>query len=249
MFGNVFMTALLKRLDATPTLFPDDEQYLRNLRQHIIDVGSDSWPQLSNKKPDMTLCFYGMKYGVPGIIFEIGNSQKWEGNGGVKNKAIQYEEDSEGTVTGVLYLDRPGKNIAMIGSKDIFPDYPRVKYLDGTLSTHAVEVIPLISLTDPTYAECLLSFKFAYFGPGVILLRQLRNEEKNMGFFFTFKEILQMMELVDKYFPLNPLPTIPTKISGDEDEESVEDARRQEPIEDARPWDSVEAIRASLFTI
>jgi hypothetical protein len=249
MFGSVFLAALSQRLNALPTLFPNDEQNLRNLLQNIVNVGSDSWPQLSNKRPDMTLCFNGMKYGVPGIIFEIGNSQKWEGDDGVKNKAIQYEEDSKGKVTGILYLDRLGKNIAMIGSKDIFPNYPRVKYLDGTLSTHAVEVIPLTSLTDLTYAECLLSFKFAYFGPGVILFRQLRNEEKNMGFFFTFKEILQMMEAVDKYFPLNPLPTIPTKISADEDEESVEDARRQEPIEDARPWESVEAIRASLFTI
>jgi hypothetical protein len=224
MFGNIFMAALSKRLDAIPTLFPDNEQYLTNLRQHIINTGSDSWPQLSNKKPDMALCFYGMKYGMPGIIFEIGNSQKWEGNVGIKNKAIQFEDDSKGTVTGVLYLDRPGRNIAMIGSKDIFPDYPRVKYLDGTLSTHAVEVIPLTSLTDPAYAKCLLLFKFAHFGPGVILLQHLRDEEQNMGFFFTFKEILQIMESVDKYMPLNPLPTIPTKISEDEDEESVEDA-------------------------
>jgi hypothetical protein len=236
------MTALAKRLDAVPTLFPDNKRYLGQLREYIGDTGSDSWRRLNNKMPDRTLCFRGMTYGVPAIIVEIGNWQNWEAGDGVKNKAIQYEDDSEGTVTGVLYLGFRERSIGMIGSRSVFPDCPRVKYLDGTLSTYAVEVIPLTSLTDPAYTECLLPFRFAHFGPGGVLLQSLRPKEQNMGFFFTFKEILQMMESIDREILPTPLPIIPIS-------ECVGPiAQRFVPLEDADPWKSVEAIRASLFT-
>jgi hypothetical protein len=242
------MTALAKRLDAIPTLFPDNTWYLGQLRRQIKDTGSDSWRRLNNKMPDRTLCFRSMTYGVPAIIVEIGNWQNWEGGDGVKNKAIQYEEDSEGTVTGVLYLGFRERSIAMIGSKDVFPDCPRVKYLDGTLSTHAVEVIPLTSLTDPAYTECLLSFRFAHFGPGGELLQRLRSEEENMGFFFTFKEILQMMKSIDKDILPSPLPIKPISECVNPIAQRFVLQEDANSLENADPWESVEAIRASLFT-
>jgi hypothetical protein len=193
--------------------------------------------------PDKALSFRGRAYGVPAIIIEIGNSQNWEGNDGVKNKAIQYEEDSEGTVTGVLYLGLRERSIAMIGSRSVFPNCPRVKYLDGTLSTHAVEVISLTSLTDPANTEGLLSLKFAHFAPGGVLLRGLRPEEQNMGFFFTFKEILQMMESIDKDILPSSLPIIPMS-----NPMAFVPLQGADLLEGADSWESVEAIRASLFT-
>ena len=46
--------------------------------------------------PDNAFCFNGAKYGFPGFIVEVADSQNWEGGKGVKNKAIQYEDDSGG---------------------------------------------------------------------------------------------------------------------------------------------------------
>jgi hypothetical protein len=249
LFGNVFITALSKRLDAIPTLFPNNIQYLGQLRRQIKDTGSDSWRRLNNKIPDKALCFRGRAYGVPAIIIEIGNSQNWERNDGVKNKAIQYEEDSEGTVTGVLYLGLRERSIAMIGSRSVFPNCPRVKYLDGTLSTHAVEVISLTSLTNLANTESLLSLKFAHFGPGGELFQRLRSEEENMGFFFTFKEILQMMESIDKDIPPSPLPIKPISECVNPMAQRFVLQEDANSLESADPWESVEAIQASLFTI
>jgi hypothetical protein len=233
------MTALAKRLDAIPTLFPDNEATISYLREEIAGMRSGGWSLLKNKMPDSTLCFKGAAYGVPAFILEVGKSQNWATDAGVKNKAIQYEDDSKGTVKTVLYLGIGERRIGVIGSKAVFPDCPQVKYLDGTLSTYAVEVIPLTSLTDAMYEECLLLFRFAHFGPGAELLTQLQPDEEHMGFFFTFKEILQMMEWVDENCLSNPLPIIP-----------IPDRSRSLPIPqmNARPWNSSKAIKASLFT-
>jgi hypothetical protein len=228
------MTSAKKRLDAVPRLFPENIAYLDELRGNIDDTRSGSWRRLSDRMPDSTLSFDGATYGFPGFIIEVVDSQNWERNEGVKNKAVQYEDDSEGMIAGVLYLGYGYRSIGMIGSRSIFPSCPPVKYLDGTLSTHAVEVIPLTSLTNPAYSECLLLLKFAYFGAGQVLLRSLEPEEQEMGFFFTFKEILQMMEMVDKKVPSSPRP--------------VDAAEKYDPLERQKPWNSVTTIRASLFT-
>jgi hypothetical protein len=188
---------------------------------------------LRNKIADSAFSFYGTTYGFPGFIIEVGDSQNWERDEGVRNKAAQYEDDSGGKISAVLYLGCRDKSIAMIGSKTLFPSSPPVKYLDGTASRYAVEVIPLTSLTDSAYSECLLILKFAYFGAGKSLIPSLEPEEHEMGFFFTFKEILQMMELVEKITPSSPQPT---------------DAKKFNPSEIQLPWNSDTAIRASLFT-
>lgn len=137
-----------KRLNALSSLFPKNNEYLNALCQNVLDTGSASWHRLSNKIPDSTFAFRGARYTFPGSIIKVSDSQSWERAEGVKNKAAQYEDDSGGMVAGVLYLGHGDKSIAMIGSKTIFPSSPPVKYLDGTLSTHAVEVIPLTSLKD-----------------------------------------------------------------------------------------------------
>lgn len=183
--------------------------------------------------PDTTFSFDGTAYGFPGFIIEVGDSQNWEKGEGVKNKAAQYEDDSGGMIAGVLYLGCGDRSIGMIGSKTVFPSSPPVKYLDGTLSTHAVEVIPLTSLTDPQYSECLLVLKFSYFGAGQVLLHSLEPEEHEMGFFFTFKEILQMMEVVDKIVSSGP--------------KAADVVEKFDPLQRQKPWDSVVAIQAGVF--
>lgn len=225
------MTSAQKRLDAVPSLFPKNSDNLNVLRGDIVNTHSVGWPQMPHKLPDATFSLGAQIFGSPGLIIEVGDSQHWKKERGVRNKAIQYEDDSNGMAAGVLYLGYGDKSIGMIGSKTVFPNCPPAKYLDGTVSTHAVEVIPLTSLTDPAYSECLLVLKFAYLGAGQVLLRSLEPEEHDMGFSFTFKEILQMMEMVDKAV------TSPAAVS----------TKQYRPLNLQRPWDLVASIKASLF--
>lgn len=183
--------------------------------------------------PDGVFSYGGQQYGFPGLIIAVGDSQRWEGKEGVKNKAIYYEDESEGKVTGVLYLSYRDRSIGMIGSKTIFPDCPRVKYLDGTPSTYTVEVIPLTSLTDPVYSECLLPLKFVYCGAKQVLRRSLKPAEQDMGFFFTFKQILQMIEMVSK------------EVSSSPPEDRFDP---HNSLKTKRTWDLATAVQASLFT-
>ena len=79
-----------------PSLFPENSDYLNALCENIFRSHSALWPQLNHKMPDNAFCFNGAKYGFPGFIVEVADSQNWEGGKGVKNKAIQYEDDSGG---------------------------------------------------------------------------------------------------------------------------------------------------------
>lgn len=234
------MLAVTKRLEALPSIDPAQKDYLARLCNNIVDVGSTSWSTLQNRQPDRAWTYLGNSFpDYPGLAVEIGDSQAWEGEQGVKNKAIGYEDDSRGMVTGVVYFDLEEQTIAMIGSISIFPDCPRVKYLDGTFSTHAVEVIPLTKVTDATYVDCLLPLKLVYFAPGNLLLNMLQHRQHDanitdIGFYFTFQEIGEIMKRVN--YPTTSLSHAPILDPNNE------------PALLERPWEFAEAVRESLFT-
>lgn len=187
-------------------------------------MGSANFPSLVNKAADSAWGLVNMKY--PGLLVEVGNSQEWTGRPGVRNKAIAYEDDSGGSVIGTLYLGLKGESIGMIGSKAVFPDCSVARYLDGTKSEYAVEVIPLTSLED--YPQCLLLLKLTCFGAGQKLLPSLKPEELDMGFHFTFKEILEMMKMVENNTTSKP-----------GEEFTFEEHERH--------WDLPQAIQKSIF--